>query len=159
MKVVLAIDGSRFGDEAIAFCRRLFGPHDSARIKVLSVIQRLEPLGMAVAAGAAPYYAQMQNFSLEQAQEFVGDAATALKQEFAGKDFEVSHEVLTGSVSKEIVRTAEEWNADLVIVGSHGGGYWERTLLGSVSDSVVHLAPCSVLVVRFKEEDRRTSKK
>jgi len=152
MKILLAIDGSRFGDEAIRFCKDLFGPHDHAEIKVLSVIQRLEPLGMAAAAGAAPYYTQMQNLSVDQAREFVGTAASKLKEAFTDNGFEITEEVLSGSVSKEIVKTAEAWGADLVVVGSHGYGYWERTLLGSVSDSVVHLAPCSVLVVRFGEK-------
>jgi nucleotide-binding universal stress UspA family protein len=152
MKIILSIDGSRFGEEAVNFCKELFGPHEGAEIKVLSVIQRLEPLGIAVAAGAAPYYAQVQNFSGDQAKEFVHSAAGALREALTGKDFEITEEVLSGSISREIVKTAEEWGADLVIVGSHGGGYWERTLLGSVSDSVVHLAPCSVLVVRIPDK-------
>ena len=46
------------------------------------------------------------------------------------------------------VETAEEFGSDLIIVGSHGYSRWERLLLGSVSQSVVHHAPCSVLVVR-----------
>lgn len=156
MKILLAIDGSRFGDEAVRFCETLFGPHDEAEIKVLSVIQRLAPLGAAAAAGAAPYFNQVQNFSVDQAREFVGKAAGALREAFADKNVEISDEVQTGSISKEIVRTAEEWGADLVVVGSHGYGYWERTLLGSVSDSVVHLAPCSVLIVRFPGEPPAT---
>ncbi|QQS42972.1 MAG: universal stress protein [Acidobacteriota bacterium] len=156
MKILLAIDGSRFGDEAVRFCEDLFGPHENAEIKVLSVIQRLAPLGAAAAAGAAPYYSQMQNFSVDQAKEFVGKAAGALREALSGKGFEITEEVLTGSISREIVRTAEEWGADLVVVGSHGYGYWERTLLGSVSDSVVHLAPCSVLIVRFPGEPPAT---
>ena len=41
-------------------------------------------------------------------------------------------------------------NADLIIVGSHDYNRWERLLLGSVSDSVIHHAPCSVLLVRSK---------
>ena len=152
MKVILAIDGSRFGDGAVDFCKNLFGPHQNLELKVLSVIQRLEPLGVAVAAGSAPYYAQMQNFSEEQAGEFVHRSADLLRTAFSEKDFTITEEVLSGSISKEIVKQAEEWKADLVVVGSHGGGYWERTLLGSVSDSVVHLAPCSVLVVRLPSD-------
>lgn len=153
MKILLAIDGSRFGDEAIRFCKELFAPHENAEIKVLSVIQRLEPLGMAATAGSTPYYTQMQNLSVDQAREFVGAATNRLRDAFGEKDFTVTGDVLTGSVSKEIVKAAEEWNADLVVVGSHGGGYWERTLLGSVSDSVVHLAPCSVLIVRLPKNE------
>jgi len=155
MKILLAIDGSRFGDGAVNFCKKLFWPHESAEIKVLSVMQRLEPLGMAVAAGSAPYYAQMKNFSEEQTKEFVHGAAEKLRTAFADKDFEVTEGVLSGSVSREIVKQAEDWKADLVVVGSHGGGYWERTLLGSVSDSVVHLAPCSVLIVRLPNEGKK----
>ncbi len=155
MKIILAIDGSRFGDEALDLCKELFGPHQTAEIKVLSVVQRLEPLGMAVAAGAAPYYAQVQNFSEDQTKEFVSSAAKTLRDAFAGRDFEITEGVLSGSIPREIVKAAEEWEADLVVVGSHGGGYWERTLLGSVSDSVVHLAPCSVLVVRMPIEEKK----
>ncbi|MGI8495899.1 MAG: universal stress protein [Pyrinomonadaceae bacterium] len=47
-----------------------------------------------------------------------------------------------------MVETAENFQADLIIVGSHGYNTWERLLLGSISDSVVHYAPCSVLVVK-----------
>ena len=57
-------------------------------------------------------------------------------------------EVLCGPPAQEIVQQAEDWGADLVVVGSHGYGFWSRALLGSVSNSVVHHAPCSVLVVR-----------
>lgn len=150
MKVLLAIDGSEFGEEAVRFCKQLFGPHERTEIRVLSVIQRLEPVGAAAGAGSAPYYAQMQNFSADQASGFVSSAECSLRKAFKGDDSEISGDVVAGSVSREIVKTAETWEADLVVVGSHGGGYWERTLLGSVSDSVVHLAPCSVLVVRFR---------
>ena len=60
----------------------------------------------------------------------------------------MTSEVLFGSPESRIVETAEEFGADLIIVGSHGYSRWERLLLGSVSQSVVHHAPCSVLVVR-----------
>ena len=38
------------------------------------------------------------------------------------------------------------------VAGSHGYGFWERNLLGSVSDAVVHQAHCTVLVVRSAPE-------
>ena len=49
-----------------------------------------------------------------------------------------------------IVEEAQNWEADLIIVGSHGHGFWKRSFLGSTSDKVIHNAPCSVLVVRKK---------
>ncbi|HQZ97301.1 MAG TPA: universal stress protein, partial [Pyrinomonadaceae bacterium] len=64
----------------------------------------------------------------------------------------ISGEVLFGSPGSRIVETAEQIGADLIIIGSHGYRRWERILLGSVSSSVVHHAPCSVLVVRLPAE-------
>ena len=56
---------------------------------------------------------------------------------------------------KEIVGLAGEMEAGLVVLGSRGLGAVGRVLLGSVSDSVVRHAHCSVLVVRDPEHRRR----
>ena len=49
-----------------------------------------------------------------------------------------------------ILDVAEEWGADLIVVGSHGYRALKRFLLGSVSHSVVSHAKCSVEVVRCR---------
>lgn len=56
--------------------------------------------------------------------------------------------VAVGKPASEIVKTAREWPADVIVIGSHGRHGLERALLGSVADGVMHHAPCSVLVVR-----------
>lgn len=43
---------------------------------------------------------------------------------------------------------AEEFRADLIMVGSHGHGAIERFLLGSVSQAVALHAKCSVEIIR-----------
>jgi nucleotide-binding universal stress UspA family protein len=58
-----------------------------------------------------------------------------------------------GLPSAEIVALAEELEAGLVVVGSRGLGGMRRSLMGSVSDSVVRHAHCPVMVVR-KEKER-----
>lgn len=60
----------------------------------------------------------------------------------------VTSEVLVGSPKQLIVDEAERWQADLVVLGTHGHGAPGRFLLGSVAHSVVLHAPCSVEVVR-----------
>jgi len=50
----------------------------------------------------------------------------------------------------EIVRRAEEWKADRVVVGASGAGGLAR-LLGTVAERVVRYAPCAVLCVRSRE--------
>src|SRR5829696_8388474 len=53
-----------------------------------------------------------------------------------------------GRSDREIISSAEELNAGLIVMGSRGRGGVRRALLGSVSDSVVRHAHCPVLVVR-----------
>jgi nucleotide-binding universal stress UspA family protein len=57
-----------------------------------------------------------------------------------------------GDARSCIVDEAKEWGADLIVVGSHGYTGLKRLLLGSVAQSVVTHAPCSVEVVRGKQD-------
>ena len=57
----------------------------------------------------------------------------------------VERRLVQGSAPEALLATAE--GADLVVVGSRGRGGFKRLLLGSVSDHVLHHAPCSVVVV------------
>ena len=52
-----------------------------------------------------------------------------------------------------IVELAEAERPDLVVIGAGGKGFLRRFFTGSVSDTVVHHAPCPVLVVRHDHHD------
>ena len=54
----------------------------------------------------------------------------------------------TGSPGEVIVRVAEDENADIIVIGTRGLGVVRRTLLGSVSDYVLHHAHVPVIVTR-----------
>ncbi|HLY86532.1 MAG TPA: universal stress protein [Gaiellaceae bacterium] len=56
--------------------------------------------------------------------------------------------VADGFAVEEICRRASEYEAQLIVVGSHGWGAARRLFSGSVSTGLVHTAPCPVLVVR-----------
>lgn len=53
----------------------------------------------------------------------------------------------SGNVVETIQREAADWRADLVVVGSHGKGWSERLLLGSVTERLLNHQPASLLVV------------
>lgn len=55
--------------------------------------------------------------------------------------------VVTGAPRSEILDQAEKIGADLIVVGRHGHGFFERLLIGSVSSYVVNHADRDVLVV------------
>jgi nucleotide-binding universal stress UspA family protein len=65
-------------------------------------------------------------------------------------DLDSAPEILIelGSDYEQIVRRAQEWHADLIVLGSHGKTGLKRLLLGSVADQVVRAASCAVLVAR-----------
>lgn len=60
--------------------------------------------------------------------------------------------LVEGRAPKEIVSLAEDSGIGLIVMGSRGRGGVSRTLMGSVSDSVVRHAHCPVLVVRAYQE-------
>ena len=59
-----------------------------------------------------------------------------------------SWRVQMGAPHEEIVRTAAEEGAGMIVMGTHGRSGLNRALLGSVTERVVRLARCPVLTVR-----------
>jgi len=57
-----------------------------------------------------------------------------------------------GSAYEQILGRAEQWRADLIVIGTHGRTGLKRLLLGSVADQVVRAAHCPVLVARAPRE-------
>jgi len=76
------------------------------------------------------------------------EAITSAEQLLTSAGLKASGEVLSGNAKEVILEEARKWNADLIVVGSHGRRGFKRLLLGSVSDAVAMNAHCSVVVVR-----------
>ena len=51
----------------------------------------------------------------------------------------------------EISYFADQNEIDLIMLTTHGHGYWPRVLLGSVTEKVVQISPCPVMTVRVKK--------
>jgi nucleotide-binding universal stress UspA family protein len=73
-------------------------------------------------------------------QQFVDKVAGEI-----GEAPEVTVSVGTGDVAEELVNAS--CDADMLVVGSRGGGGFARLLMGSVSSQVVHHASCPVVVI------------
>lgn len=146
MKVLLAVDGSPCGEAAVAEVARRPWPVGS-EFKVVSAYQL--PINPTPETWAIPAecYNEMEQAVRAQAQRAV-DLAIAHLQPTLGKSMAVLGEVLVGSPQYVIPEAADRWQADLIVVGSHGYGAWQRLVLGSVSQAVVLHAKCSVEVVR-----------
>lgn len=60
---------------------------------------------------------------------------------------DVDTELRQGDAVTEVLHAATEWPADLIVVGTHGRGGFERLVLGSVAEKILRKAGCAVLAV------------
>ncbi len=149
MRVLLAVDGSAFGEHAAASIAARPWP-EGTEIRVLSVIHL--PFTPTPETWALPesYYSELERAGREQSQAAL-DRAQALLQSttsVSGAPVPVTVESIVGHAEDRIIESAKTWDADLIVVGSHGRSGWKRFLLGSVSHAVVSHAPCTVEIVR-----------
>ncbi|MEO8648824.1 MAG: universal stress protein [Acidobacteriota bacterium] len=147
MKVLLATEGSKFSRAALKECGRILANSDNAELRIISVAET--PVVVTEPFAISPMYVEELDRAVrERAERYALEAQAELKKEFPGLSATITVKTITGSPDQMIVEEAESWGADLIVTGSHGYGFWKRAWLGSVSSSVVHHAPCSVLVVR-----------
>lgn len=147
MKIIIATDGSDYSKAAIEeCCRYIIRPGDT-EVLVVSAYEDSYPIMAEPFAISAEYYQKVEDAVLELCEQHLEDGKAMIAEKFSPSEVAVSTEMLRGSPDQQIVERAKDWEADLIVVGSHGRGFWGR-LLGSVSTGVVHHAPCSVLVVR-----------
>src|SRR5262249_54185349 len=95
------------------------------------------------------YYSELERVAREQAQAAVKDAVERIESGKAS-GLEIVTKIISGSAREVILDEAEKWDADLIVLGSHGYSGWQRFLLGSVSHAVATHAHCSVEIVRQK---------
>jgi len=106
----------------------------------------IEPLSLAYGGDIPMDISSVQDQIHEQAKRHLGEFA-----ERHGLPANRSH-LIFGRPDSEIHRMADELDADLIVVGSHGR-HGLALLLGSTANGVLHGATCDVLAVRVGEPD------
>ena len=150
MKVLLATDGTKYADAAAAALTNL-NLKEGDEVKVISVVDVGVPLAIDVYGGYLPDTTELEKAARENAEKVVDGTTKKVTDLLAGNNVTVTSDILYGTPESLICETAEELGVDLIVLGSHGYRAWERLLLGSVSNSVVHHAHCSVMIVRTNE--------
>src|SRR5262245_43119652 len=149
MRILLAVDGSEFGDAAVEeIANRPWPPR--SEVHVISVIHL--PFTPTPETQALPdsYYSQLEREERERAGSVVNRAIARLREGGVSREthLTLTSEVIVGHPAETIIETAKEWGSDLIALGSHGYRGFTRFLLGSVSYAVASHAPCSVEIVR-----------
>ena len=148
MNILMATDGSEDASNALDFMLRFPFPAPT-QVTVLTVVDDIPMLPAELDAldESQSEALKLANARLQQeAEELVAREGGRLREDgWPGVTM-----VRNGNPVDEILNVAEETDADLLVLGSHGTGMAKRFLLGSVSDRVLEYASCSVLIVKKK---------
>jgi nucleotide-binding universal stress UspA family protein len=137
-RILLAYDGSESGRRALLECGEVANL-TRADIKLLAVTPSMPPVY--VGEGFIP--TDTLDAEKERFREVLDDGIGQLE----AQGFVCQGQLSFGEPVDEIARVAREWSADLIVVGHRRAGSWaERWWRGSLSKSLVEIAPCSVLV-------------
>jgi nucleotide-binding universal stress UspA family protein len=146
MKILVAYDGSECADAALDDLRRAGLPAD-AQIKVLSIVENWLP----------PPSALEIVEQIARDQEYLVLARRGgIRLVSMEPSWDVKSESGAGSPATVIIEKANEWGADLIVVGSHGRTALGKFFFGSVSQKVLSEARRSVRVARGRIEEPDT---
>ncbi|MEK6238842.1 MAG: universal stress protein [Planctomycetales bacterium] len=152
LRALLACDRTPASEEASRFINRLHWPADCFG-RVVSVVESVvseipawlrEAAEQEDAEAVASVLSAEREKCEEQLQRLSGELPDAFRRE--------PPLIREGGPAQQILETIRDERIDLAIVGSRNLSGWRRVWMGSVSDKVLNLAPCSVLIVRFPEE-------
>jgi nucleotide-binding universal stress UspA family protein len=151
MKILLAIDDSRFSEAALGMLIAQNQPSKTT-VRVLHVV---EPIETAYYPELTPPYPMNFNDIKKKRMKGGRDLASRASAKVQAAGFKrVDSSVRLGHVRTTIVDAAAKWHANLIVIGSHGGRGLARLLLGSVSEYVARHAPCSVQIVRTRRREK-----
>ncbi len=146
MKILAAYDGSECADAALDDLRRAGLPADG-QVKVLSVVENWLP---------PPSSLEIIEH-IDRDQEYLALARRGgIRLISMEPGWDVKSETGAGSPATVIIEKADEWGADLIVVGSHGRTALGQFFFGSVSQKVLHEAHCSVRVARGRIDEPDT---
>lgn len=135
MRILLAADDSEVSLGATRAVAETIWPAET-EVKVVSVVNpltySLEEMGL------------FNDQHTKRAHRAIVEALNLLK----GGPAKISGEVIAGRIARSIIARAENWNADLIVLGTNERRGLRRLLRGSVAAAIANRAHCSVRVIR-----------
>lgn len=142
-KLLVPVDGSEPSKRAVKAATDIASGKEQAEITILYV---------SPSSVYFPYHAPMLSvdddlLEIEKKQgnelleETIKEASATSKATFKKKH-------LYGNAAKEIVEYADDTKQNMIVMGNRGMGAFGQMILGSVSNKVLHLSKCPVLIVK-----------
>ncbi|MBI3480838.1 MAG: universal stress protein [Nitrosomonadales bacterium] len=142
-RILVPIDGSPTSERALQEALKLAA--GKAQLRLVYVLEEVYPLD-------AEGYAFIDHAALQEAVRKTGERALAQAAKTAGRVGITAETALLEAAGERVASVIDDaalnWQADLIVIGTHGRSGLSRLLLGSVAEDVVRGASVPVLLVR-----------
>jgi len=138
-RILVPLDGSKVGEAALPYVEDLvskLSPEVKAEVTLLQVLV-LPPQVVSAVGGEATDPVNYTKKEIEQATERAMTYLNDTGEHLGGKGATVKVRVAVGDASEEIVKAAEEMDANLIAMSTHGRSGFSRWAFGSVTDKVL----------------------
>jgi nucleotide-binding universal stress UspA family protein len=150
-RILVPLDGSRVGEAALPVMNQLVekcGPGVKVEITLLGVITLLRHWVVVGEASAPVSYTEDElKLIRNRVMNYLVKTGESLKKQWVVIKTMVSN----GNAADEILKAADEVNADLIAMSTHGRSGLRRLAFGSITDKVLHGSHVPVLMVRAPE--------
>ena len=152
-KILVPVDGSEHSvkalEKAIEMAKKFDGRITLIHVYSVTVQPIIVPEPATLSSPGIPYLTAAEISRVAEAARDFGNKVLKDGEERAraGK-VGVEKVLIEGHAVQEIVKAAKEGSFDLIVLGARGISHIREMFLGSVTDGVIHHAPCPVLVVK-----------
>ncbi len=146
-KILIAIDETSYSEKALSYgCHLAKQLHAKIALVHVSELPMLPGyVGNAVVGEVPSVVPELLSVEQEASKKLLERLSEACGKETAVYTFS-----RMGLIRDEILAVAKEWEADLLILGTHGRTGFDHFMIGSIAESVVRKAHCPVLIIPNK---------
>lgn len=158
-RIVVPLDGSRLSAQAVPYATEIGKRFNSELI----LVRVLSPSGLAIAPQTPGVQNAIANDIIAQEARVkdVDNTANAKRylmnwaQSLKTQGVKASYQVTIGTPAKSIMELVMAQQASLIVMMSHGRGWFKRAIMGSVADEIVRKSSIPVLIITPKGTDNK----
>lgn len=147
-QILVPVDGSDTANKALQAALEL-AKDSGGRVRAIHVMEEVAYASNFNQFGV--YTEELLNAMQEAGKGILQDAMTRARSAGVAADT-LLFDSVSGRLAEVVANAAREWNADLIVVGTHGRRGVGRMLMGSGAEQIIRLAPVPVLVIRSGAE-------
>jgi nucleotide-binding universal stress UspA family protein len=148
-RILIPVDGSQTSSKALTAALQL-ARDASGQVRLVHMVDDLAYIGGYEAYGA--YSAQLMEIAQKVGNQIL-DGALAVAKATGVQADQMLFDKFGAQLGETVADASKLWNADLIVVGTHGRRGIGRMFLGSGAEQIIRLAPVHVLVVRSQDDE------